>query len=204
MKKPILLAMLAAGMAVGCTTQTPYDMPEGDYEATDLNELDTELDSEYAPLVGQLPVTDGTLDGSIGDVAGLRRDNPTNVSGWGEPYYASIYTVGQGRNGAAMTILEIEGGLNAAALQPGAHFEFDVYENEPGADLHAYVVGCSGPEENDWTFDQIADKTTIDVSEHPSDPNVLVLDYTGEFTNWETGDQMEVTGQVQVEREPNG
>lgn len=204
MNKPILLTVLAAGLTTGCYTENPMPGPEdGAYTQSFDEQLPTD-NPNYEALVGQLPVRQGNLDGSIGTVDGLRRDAEFDVSGWGEPYYASIYTVGWGRNGAAMTILEVEGGLNNAALEPGAHFEFDIYDNEPGADLHAYVVGCSGPEENEWEFDQVADNTTIDVSEHPSDPDVLVLDYTGEFTDWETGERSQIQGTVEVEREPAG
>jgi hypothetical protein len=202
MKKTMALAMLATGLTVGCMSETP--IPQDNLDVVQIGDRDVQQNNDFRSLVGQLPVRQGSLDGTIGEIDGLRGDDPTNVSGWGEPNYASIYTVGEGRNGAAMTILELDGGLNSSELVPGAHFEFDVYSSEPGSQLHAYVVGCSGPEENEWDFDQVADNTTIDVSENPEDPSVLVLDYTGDFTDWETGDRSQITGQVEIVRQPNG
>src|SRR5690606_38818748 len=123
------------------------------------------------------------------------------TSGWGEPSFASVYTVGEGANGAAMTIVEIEGGLNHQALRPGAHLTYSIYDTQGGnSSLFAYVVGCAGPEANTWDFDQVADETTLHVSEHVSDPNVLVIDYEASFSDWETGERSNVIGSFEVAR----
>jgi hypothetical protein len=197
-----LLSLLAAGLAVGCVSQR--DLGPADMEGMDLQapqaEVMIEDQRDTRDLVGQLPVRNGELDGSIGEVNGLERNDSTDVSGWGEPYYASVYTVGWGSNGAAMTILELEGGLGHEDLYPGAHYEFDLYDSDPEATLNAYVVGCSGPQENEWEFDQVADETTIDVSEDPARPDVMIIDYTGRFTDWETMERSFVSGRFEVER----
>lgn len=203
-----LLAMIS--LAVGCMSER--QLPTGDDNLVSQDEIEagSDLSEEpavsdgYRPLVGQLPVQNGELDGSIGMVSGLAPDGDYDTSGWGEPHYASVYTLGTGENGAAMTIVEIEGGLNHADLQPGAHLEYSVYDT--GADhesLFAYVVGCAGPETNTWDFDQVADETTIDVSQHPDDANILILDYEARFTDWETGAPSSVVGTFEIVRTPS-
>jgi hypothetical protein len=205
----IWVIVLAVGvLAVGCTQTTPYDTGYDNASFEDLRgdvneEFQPELrnDSEYRDLIGQLPIRSGSLDGNIGDVDGLRQDNPTDTSGWGEPYYASVYTVGWGDNGAAMTILEVEGGLHHDALQDGAELEFNLYDDAAADGLNIYTVGCSGPEENNWEFDQVADETKITVTEDPADPSLLNVDYEAQFTNWEDPRQVSnVRGFFQIAR----
>lgn len=157
----------------------------------------------YRPLVGDLPVENGSLDGAIGDVRGLSPDAAYDTSGWGELDFASIYTVGFGVNGAAMTVLELDGGLDHPDLTPGARLEHDLYDTsvEPNA-LLAFVIGCAGEERDLWEFDQVADRTTIDVSVHPDDDDVLVLAYEASFSDWDTGERSSVKGRVDVVRSP--
>lgn len=102
-----------------------------------------------------------------------------------------------------MTILEIEGGLNHAGLTPGARLEHDLYEQPREApSLFAYVVGCAGEEPSAWDFDQVADHTSVVVSAHPDDADVLILDYEARFTDWDTGEPSSVVGRVEVVRTP--
>lgn len=201
-------SLLLAGVG-GCMSERSLPGRDGDLVSLDDGAADSVHDAprispEYRPLVGQLPVQNGALDGSIGYVAGLRPESEYETSGWGEPSYASVYTVGWGENGAAMTIVEVEGGLHHEDLQPGAHLEYDLYDPPSETpSLFAYVVGCAGEELNSWEFDQIADHTSIDVSAHPDDPHTLILDYEARFTDWETGAPSFVVGSVEVVRTPS-
>lgn len=210
MSKMTLPLLAMTSLAVGCMSERP--LPAGDENLVSQDEIEARGDlsdeptvsNEYRPLVGQLPVQNGELDGSIGMVSGLAPDGDYDTSGWGEPHYASVYTLGTGENGAAMTIVEIEGGLNHEDLQPGAHLEYSIYDTSADPDsLFAYVVGCAGPETNTWDFDQVADETVIDVSQHPDNANILILDYEARFSDWETGERSNVVGTFEIVRTPS-
>lgn len=210
MKKTLLSVIAASGLIVGCMTERELPPSEEDLltqdemTVVDLPRTPPPTSNEYRPLVGQLPVQNGELDGSVGTVSGLVADSDYDTSGWGEPTYASIYTVGWGQDGAAMTIVELEGGLNHPDLQPGAHLEYNIYDTSGANDsLFAYVVGCAGEEQNEWTFDQVADETIVDVSAHPSDANVLIIDYEASFTDWQSGETSSVVGTFEVVRTPS-
>ncbi len=210
MKNTLLSILLLGSLTAGCMSERELSPNAANLlsrdEMTPVDDPRTPAppSSDYRPLVGQLPVQNGELTGSVGTVSGLVPDADYDTSGWGEPSFASIYTVGFGRDGAAMTIVELEGGLNHPDLHPGAHLEYDIYAPSGASDaLFAYVVGCAGEEENAWTFDQVADKTIVDVSAHPSDPDVLILDYEASFTDWQTGEPSSVVGSVEVVRTPS-
>lgn len=208
MKKITVPLLAMASLAVGCVSER--HLPPSEENLVSLDEIaqrnrladESATSNGYQPLVGQLPVRNGGLDGSIGGVSGLSPDGEFETSGWGEPQYASVYTVGHGENGAAMTIVELEGGLNHEDLKPGAHLEYDVYNPGAGSGLFAYVVGCSGEVVNEWGFDQVADHTVLDVSAHPDNPNTLIIDYEARFTDWETGSPSNVVGTFQITRTP--
>lgn len=210
MKKMMLPVLAVSSLAVGCMSER--HLPPNEESLVSQDEIGAVLEqqegadvsSEFRPLVGQLPVHNGALEGSVGMVSGLAPESDYDTSGWGEPAFASVYTVGEGANGAAMTIVEIEGGLNHQELRPGAHLTYSIYDTQGGdSSLFAYVVGCAGPEANTWDFDQVADETTLHVSEHQSDPNVLVIDYEASFSDWETGSPSSVIGSFEVARVPN-
>lgn len=209
MNKITVPLLAVCGLAIGCMSERELLPDQSERLSQDdprarLLADEAPVSDEYRPLVGQLPVQNGQLDGAIGYVSGLDPDSAYETSGWGEPHYASVYTVGHGSNGAAMTVVEVEGGLNHAALKPGAHLEYNIYDTagESGS-LFAYVVGCAGPEANEWEFDQVADETILDVSESSKDPNVLIIDYEARFTDWETGAPSNVIGTFEVLRTPN-
>src|SRR5690606_10733851 len=125
MKKMMLPVLAVSSLAVGCMSER--HLPPGEQNLVSQDEMTTvieqgdgtDVSNEFRPLVGQLPVHNGELEGSVGMVSGLAPESDYDTSGWGEPSFASVYTVGEGANGAAMTIVEIEGGLNHQALRPG-------------------------------------------------------------------------------------
>jgi hypothetical protein len=168
----------------------------GDYECgdtydesgTDFAEFDTEDYYTDDPLV----VSDATLAGDMGQVRGFSDDEPLH-NAYGYQGYSTVEIHARGTVGteAAMGILEVSGGLDHPDLQPGAHFEFSMYDYTSYGSLDRPLamdlVGCSGPTEGDWVFDSLADSLEVDVSEGSTEGN-LAIDFTATFTAYdETG-----------------
>lgn len=192
----------AAALVGGCMVERPIPSPrEGDYAPIEevTRERDrpvsspTDVEEPPAPDVGYdygastLVLQNPTLVGAVGDVTGLRTENVSRIDGWGDAYWADVSTVGDGDNGAAMTILTFEGGLDHPDLGPGARLTFRL--GEPAtSEVMVYTIGCSGPAEDMWEFDEPASETTVEVEEHPDDPAVLVYSYEARFADGYYGD----------------
>lgn len=131
-----------------------------------------------------LEILSSVLRGDVFDVVGI--DEAALVEEMHYDGYSSINSTVENLTGAAMTILEIQGGLNHPDLVPGAHFVFD---NDTWAtsadDLNISVIGCSGPEPGYWQHDQPADEVEVDVEEDPQDPRALALTYRAVFPGQE-------------------
>lgn len=126
-----------------------------------------------------LDVRDASLSGDMGDVRDFADDAPTR-NGYDYGTYATVEIHARTTDGAAaMAILEVQGGINHADLVPGAHYTFANYESTAGG-LYMYVIGCSGPSEGAWYFDEQAQDMVVDVSETPE--GTTVLDFTAEFS----------------------
>ena len=97
--------------------------------------------------------------------------------------YASIEVHAAAPNGAAMAILEVEGGLQNEELVDGAHFQFQNYEYSDTG-LYMYVIGCSGPSEGSWYFDEQAQDTTVDVT--VTAEGTMVVDFASTFSDGQT------------------
>lgn len=187
----------AIGLVAGCMIERPLPPPD-DGEYSSLGEMpqrgdDDALAGDEAeeppfetpappPFTGNLTLQSPELSGSVGDVGGLRSENVTSLDGWSEAHWASITTLGDGDNGSAMAILELEGGIAHPDLAPGARLVFRLGEPAPG-DLFIYTVGCSGPAQDRWEFDEPAEETIVEVGEDPEDPNVLAISYEARFAD---------------------
>jgi hypothetical protein len=157
--------------------------------------------SPFRELVGPLPVGEGVFHGSLGDLTDIGAMDRFDTSGWGEPAYSSVYTAGDGPAGAAMTVVEFEGGLHHRSLVPGAHLAFSIFDTAgPSDSLFIFVVGCTGTKLNEWDFDQVADRVVVDVSAASDEGETVVVDYTAEFRDLDTGGDYKVTGSFEVMR----
>jgi hypothetical protein len=187
-KLGLVLGLLAAStMFGGCLGGYPEDPhPPGEVrqvpppDDTFPDDPANPTDPYQSPFDGTLVISDGHLGGSMGDVRDFEGD-ATSSYGYQGGNYASITvtTTNETAGYSAMTILDLEGGVDNPALTPGASFHFDGVEQVGG--VYLYVTGCSGPREGSWMFDSGADDVTLDVSEG-STPDTLRMDFDATFT----------------------
>ncbi len=111
--------------------------------------------------VGQAEVFQGAL-GEIGSFTSQAAELRITA---GERYASvRIDAVNLADRWWAMNNLTISGGLDHAALQPGAHLTFSSAGAAPGAaGLRVTALGCSGPSRNVYTYDRNADSVDVDV-----------------------------------------
>lgn len=143
--------------------------------------VDEEYDDTYANP-NALDIRSASLAGDMGSVRGFA-DDEASFLGYDYGSYASVEVHAQAPDGAAMAILQIEGGLDNPELVDGAHLEFRNYEYTDSG-LYVYVIGCSGPVEGNWVFDQSADDLVVDVSVSPE--GNTVLDFGATFSDGQT------------------
>jgi len=171
MKKIIGALAGCALLSVGCVSERAV---EGNYNE-DLQEF--ELEDRY----GNLQAFDGHLEGDIGNMR--KMDADATVDGYDEGDYTTMEVLADTDDGAAMHWLEIYGGVNHPALQPGARLSFDgnSYNTNPNA-LYIQAMGCAGPAPYEWDVDEPARNVSVEVEDGPQDGTVLV-NYTTEVPN---------------------
>ena len=142
---------------------------------------DEEVFNDPSYYESSVDIRSSSLAGDMGEVRNFWDDDPMHL-GYDYGSYASIEIHAQTPGGsAAMAILQVEGGLQHQDLVPGAHLEFTGYSYQGTANgLYMSVIGCSGPSEGNWYFDQSADDLVVDVSATPE--GTTVLDFQAEFS----------------------
>jgi hypothetical protein len=193
MTKPALVTLLAAAAAlVGCMDQNTYYDGYAD-EGMELIESEDWVD------YGNLDLVDGELRGDIGDVRGLDQEADLR-NGYGDEGYASVEVHANNRDGAAMNLLEVWGGLDQ--LEPGTQQTYRPEDTDYDSDrLSVQVIGCSGPDVYDWSYDEPADEVEVVVTE--DEPGVRRVEYTArtwrtdQFTGLPTSQADVVTGVVE-------
>ena len=109
--------------------------------------------------------------------------------------YGSVTVISENRadGWAAMSILNINGGLDHPDLVPGRRFTFSSsdygYDDGSGTSpLHVSLIGCSGPQNGSWDFDQGADSVEVEVVDTGTVGTVEVR-YAASFNayDYETG-----------------
>jgi hypothetical protein len=114
-----------------------------------------------------------------GDIGALQNFNePAIVNGNDDGSWASLEVIAESPRGAAMHWLDIQGGLNHPALQPGARLTFrsGEYTNDPNG-LHIDAMACQGPTAYSWDYDEPAQQVDVVVTE-AEDPGAVKIDYT--------------------------
>ncbi|MFZ9889017.1 MAG: hypothetical protein ACO3JL_16090, partial [Myxococcota bacterium] len=160
--------------------------------------------TEFDYYAGNLEVTDGALRGDIGPVRNIDTQ-ASRLSGYQDDWYASVEVRARTDGGAAMSLVNIHGGLDA--LQPGMRRTFRAGDYPSGAsdELFVDVMNCSGNVEDAWDYDVAADEVTVEVSEG-STPDTLRVDYTTRtaehdpFLGLPTGSVTEAGGHFEVVR----
>lgn len=129
-------------------------------ERTRLSEEDAPS-TESVAQVGQAEMFQGTLgqiEGFASEAAELR------ISGSGSYATVRIDAVNTTARWWAMNNLTISGGLDHAALRPGAHLTFSRTGTATGATgLRVTALGCSGPSRGNYTYDHTAERVDVDV-----------------------------------------
>lgn len=202
-----------AGLMSGCLeyaliqaleedSEDDVSVDEGRFDSEIFDEGDTTTTDDADTMeASPVTLTGGSLNGDMGAVEDFADEEPT-LRGWNAGGYANleIHAAKADGSGAAMAIVGITGGLEHPDLQAGAHLEFSQYEYPEGDALHVNLIGCSGPVEGDWQFDQGADTVTLDVSPGMTTDS-RVFDFTATFIGYdEYGSTTEqtVVGSVEV------
>ncbi|MEM6957406.1 MAG: hypothetical protein AAF411_20815 [Myxococcota bacterium] len=165
-----LLPILLLSLFSGCYFELPGSGADGD-------------DAPISGYAGyeraiELDVSNASLSGSLGDVRGTsefaRIDSPWNTD---REIYVDLRA--DVPDGVIMNGLTIEGGLDL--LQPGVSFtsSYDDYYSDTNG-LYASVIGCSGPEDNWWQYDRMAERVTVEVEPGPT-PDSVEVNYEAEF-----------------------
>lgn len=170
MKRFSILGSLVGTLGLfgsGCVANHSYYEPveEGDYEFFE------DLGGGY---MGNLQLLEGRLAGDIGPVTGVDSE-ATLLEGFDDGSFADVQVIAETERGVVMSWVEIVGGTDHPALQPG--FSQTFRENDFGFDsrnLHVRVVNCSGDEAYDWDYDQPADEVVVQVEEGPLEETLLV------------------------------
>lgn len=199
MKKLASLSSVVGALAIattGCMTQNEY------YDQYDPDAVELISDDDMMQYQGNLALTEGHMRGDVGTVRGI--DGPSSLlTGYGDGEYASIEVHAEGREGAAMNLLEIYGGLDA--LEPGFSRTFAASDEMRYDTLGVQLLNCSGESRYAWDYDEPADEVHLEVSETDI-PETLRVDYTATtheldpFTGMPTGRVSLVEGQFDVER----
>ncbi len=198
-QKLVTLSSLVVGLSAltGCMAQNEY-----------YDQYDTER-VEFVQVGGVNDVYEGNLDLSAahmrGDVGSVRDidSSASLLTGYGDTEYASVEIHADSRDGVAMNLLDIYGGLDA--LEPGLVRTFRSTDDIEYGALSVQVLNCAGQERYAWDYDQPADEVQVRVSE-ADEPGALRVDYTARtfdtdpFTGIQTGGVSEVEGTFDVAR----
>jgi hypothetical protein len=103
--------------------------------------------------------------GALGKVSAIEHE-ATAVSSLDQAGFSKVELITQAEGWAAMVVVTVQGGLGHADLAPGAVRQYGL--EAPLQDTDVTVMGCSGPEVDDWEYDENADEVTVRISALPS------------------------------------
>ncbi len=198
MNKIAVALVLAVGGLSGCTFG--YDGYDSDTASS--TGFDSYPNYDYGDYSErQFRVTNAMMRGDLG--SRVTSGEPDEVSAWGYTDFTQI-ELHQLDGQWFMNGLEINGDINA--LEPGQHLEFDNSVDDYGyrgtsatsQNLRVGVLGCSGPQRDDFEYDRHADRVVVDVLPGAADGE-LQLDYQAWFPADNGGDDHVVEGSLNVE-----
>jgi hypothetical protein len=199
-----LIIPLALPALLACGVSTPIGPEDGRF-GTPGQEFQENVDPENpgeAPtfVAGDLELSNGNMEGEIGAVRGFGDHEVVGLEGWSESTYASVFTTALGDNGAGMSIVEVSGGFFHPDLAPGTTRTYESTDYPAAGEAFVYVIGCSGDTVGDWDFDREADSTTISVEENADDPQILDIQYTARFSNWDNTERSVIGGSFSLQK----
>lgn len=166
------LAVLA--LSLGCAVERTYD-------GMDLNPDRFAIPANFANVAedGVRPLA-AHLAGDVGP--GMRGfDDNAQIIGYHERGYTNLEVGVSNDRGAAMALLDISGGINHPAFQPGASLTFASDGSTSAADdLFITGVACSTDQPNaygQWNYDAPLQQVDVDV-EGTDNPEVRRLNFT--------------------------
>ncbi len=192
----VLVALVGLG-APGCFYDLgPFSYSEGPYDGAE----------------NSLEAQDPALEGQAGEVT---VDEPTVARVYTATRFdndAIIELRSRGRGGVLMQNYSISGFDRLApgdeitssatpyvgtADEPPSDDPADVESVDEDPAIDVFAVGCSGPRDDEWEFDQAADDVTLQVDEGP-EPGTLKLTFTSRFLSYYDGEAQTVQGSVVV------
>lgn len=168
-----LLTALAL-TSVGCVVDREYAEPldQGDYAFYD--------GLDFAEFGANVELLRGRLQGDIGHLENLQAD-ATELTGFDDGSYTDVQVIAQTERGAAMSWVEIQGGMAHPDFRPGFERTYSMDDYGDPSGLHVAVVHCAGDQPYDWSYDQPADEVTVRVDEGPTADTVEVSFTTRTF-----------------------
>ena len=177
MKKIVFGSLIVAGMALStaCGGETTGEFPLGPSERPAIGAPAQDW-ADWGDSWGDtVNIGEVRMVGDVGPVANI--DAVTNnVNAYSSNDWTTITATANTPNGSAMTIVDI--GVDLDTLQPGVYTEREIG--------YLAIIGCSGPSEGAWDFDEPARDVVIEVEEE-TDPEtdeptgVMVVHATAEF-----------------------
>lgn len=133
--------------------------------------LDFEFD-DFGSSREALAVDDAYVEGDLGDVNGVSAEARV-VSAYESFGHVDVELRAQGRGWAVMHMLDLE----TDQLRAG-----DVYDSDDRTS-YVSVLGCSGPSDGQWTYDDFADRVVVEV-EQGDEPTKLRVHYYAEYERY--------------------
>ena len=186
MKNSLALALLVALGAPGCYLDLGGDPPSSPVPSSWPNagsdaavwDGGPEADASWnEPGENALLVAGSTLNGSLGAVSSDADAEFYVYESYGAGDFASIDIRARNESGVLMNRLTI---ANVQQLQVGQTYQSDATTSGPS--VFVSVVGCSGPEDNQWYTDTGSEEVTLDVREGPEEGSAEVF-YNASFRN---------------------
>jgi hypothetical protein len=147
---PILVLSALVSLLAGCFDLGGYSVSNNSYGVG------------VPATTGALTVSNGSQSGDMGSVRSFA-GAASRHSGYYDSYGANLRIDSEGRGWWVMSSINVTGDLAGAAFAPGTHrvFTSGTYSESNNVS----VIGCSGPEYGNYTFDGPADEVTIDVTD---------------------------------------
>jgi hypothetical protein len=156
------VALAAALAGTGCFRAPDVPGFDGDWGGPP-------SEDPYGRTTAALTVQNGSQSGDMGDIRGF--SGAASNRGGGDYYdstFSSIRLDSTGEGWWVMSAINISGDLAGPAFAPGTHrtFTSGVYDGD--GEPSVAVVGCSGPEFGNFTFDSSGSEVEITVQSLPS------------------------------------
>jgi hypothetical protein len=130
------------------------------------------------------PLGSAILEGDIGNARGFSgvawQEEASAATGW-----TSVDIHARGTGWAVMTMMYFNGELGFGELAPGSHHVVNNVASPWDGDYVApllSVVGCQGPDEGIWEYDQPAEEVELDVGES-EDGDTMRIEFVAGFAD---------------------